>query len=1051
MISEGSKVRIIPSDKTGMVLEVKDSFANVSCNGTAAWHPASDLSELDDALLNRLMNNEADDPTDFVLAMDAYRLYTAQTWDPYVLATSNRIQVFPHQVDEVTWALDNQRTLIADEVGLGKTIIAALVATEQRARGVVKKALYVVPKSLILKWKDELEERFDADVTILGSSHERVTPETFKRDTFSYIASIDYLKQEHIMDMFNNSNLDLVVIDEAHKMKKKTQRLKCGKLLADKSNIIMLLTATPHDGRDDDFMERMLLLDPYVLDIPSSSHLWVRNIKEDILDIEGNTVFPPRKSETMKLGLTDDEVEVHNMLDSYMRKRREEATTQQEYNAVRFLSIIFRKRCSSSMKALEKSLKKRKEKLGNVDAETVVKNHAGARDAEDDHDEETYDKAAGNVEGYTATKDMGQEKSDLDRLIGAIEKLSGVDSKRSELMKFIRNRKKDYPKAKLILFTEYRDTLESLSDELSKRYRVGRIDGTMTIEERKKSLDSFRNPEGEEILLCTDAAGEGIDMQFCNVEINYDLPWNPNKLEQRMGRIHRIGQDQEVYYYNFIVEQSIDGYIMARLMEKIESIKEALSDRVYDILGRIVTEDDIARIYEELVKTPASEWESTMAGMLEDINKKKEQALRMDEHMLTAHKFDRSKLEDIQKFNKSAIDKGEVKRFMDVYLNTHDGRYEKLDGMKDMYSIGLPREAASLVDRPLVQGTFDRETSLKNSVPYLALGNKHVSALVQYAAKPSVAYLKHPTRSGLLSVYRLSVQNGKGLEQNVKIICLFQNEDGVITEMDTRSIWSYQESEEGGINTDKLTGFSERSTEHTRGILDGFKEDSMKKIDKIKMSSINIATSYFTKQIAELVKKINELKPRIAESPHVEHSIKKHERKMREYQQKRDERLKKIRDEFRVKGVMELVGLAWITPDMDASTTNAVGKAGEMAVIKYEMSRATSEDEKNVIKDVSARDTGYDVESFGGRCIEVKSFKKSGSPHVTSHEWETAARLGDDYWLYIVENALDDHPKITVFQNMYDTFKDMAKMEEVKDRRYVIEGWKDSLGYSRPT
>ena len=130
--------------------------------------------------------------------MDAYRLHIAQLWDPYVFASSNRIQIFPHQIDEVTWVLDNTRVLIADEVGLGKTIIAALVSAELRARGLIKKTLYVVPKSLILKWQDELNEKFQIDAKILGTAYQRINQDTFKQNDYSYIASMDYLKQDHI-------------------------------------------------------------------------------------------------------------------------------------------------------------------------------------------------------------------------------------------------------------------------------------------------------------------------------------------------------------------------------------------------------------------------------------------------------------------------------------------------------------------------------------------------------------------------------------------------------------------------------------------------------------------------------------------------------------------------------------------------------------------------------------------------------------------------------------------------------------------------------------
>ena len=206
--------------------------------------------------------------------------------------------------------------MIADEVGLGKTIIAALIVSELRARGLAKKSLFVVPKSLVLKWKGELESRFDFDVDILDSTYMKFNDEPFEKKEFAYVASMDFLKQEHIREKIQN-DFDVVVVDEAHKFKIRTERLELGQLLSSVSNVLIFLTATPHDGRDDDFMARMSLLDPYVGDMASSSYLWSRNVKEDVKDIEGKTVFPPRKSETIDILLTNDDRIINDLLKDY--------------------------------------------------------------------------------------------------------------------------------------------------------------------------------------------------------------------------------------------------------------------------------------------------------------------------------------------------------------------------------------------------------------------------------------------------------------------------------------------------------------------------------------------------------------------------------------------------------------------------------------------------------------------------------------------------------------------------------------------------------------
>ena len=443
----------------------------------------SDLEEISDELVSRILKNDLDEGINFILGVDAHRLLTEYKFNPYVLASSTKIQIFPHQIDEVIWALENPKIMIADEVGLGKTIIAALIASELRARGLANKALFVVPKSLVLKWKYELETRFDFDVEILDSTYLKVNNEPFEKKEFAYVASMDFLKQEHVREKLQ-TDFDIVIVDEAHKFKIRTDRLELGKLLSSVSNVLIFLTATPHDGRDDDFMSRMSLLDPYVGDITSSSYLWSRNVKEDVKDIEGKTVFPPRKSETIDISLTNAERVINNLLKNYFDARFDEASTPREVNAVRFLSIIFRKRASSSIFALKISLKRRLEKLGNItNADDAMKIQSQISDLDEEIDPE-FEEGENQLDGFTLTENIENEKASLRNIISEIEKLGTKDTKLEKLKESIQKLKTTDKKTKILLFTEYRDTLDYLVQELSKNYSVDRIDGTMSIQDR---------------------------------------------------------------------------------------------------------------------------------------------------------------------------------------------------------------------------------------------------------------------------------------------------------------------------------------------------------------------------------------------------------------------------------------------------------------------------------------------------------------------------------------------------------------------------------------
>ena len=641
--------------------------------------------------------------------------------------------------------------------------------------------------------------------------------------------------------------------------------------------------------------------------------------------------------------------------------------------------------------------------------------------------------------------DIEQEKNDLRRLINAIEELGNKDTKREMLIEFVKNLKTDDANAKLVLFTEYRDTLDDLSEKLSEKYRVGKIDGTMDIKERKNALKSFKEKDGPEVLLCTDAAGEGIDMQFCNIEINYDLPWNPNKLEQRMGRIHRIGQTRDVSYYNFVIktEKSIDGYILGRLLEKIERIKEAMDDKVYDVIGQLIKEEDIVKIYEELSKIPRSDWEAKVVELEEKMEENKRRIIKEKDQLLMAHRFDRTTLEDFHKVRKQAVDKGEVKRFVQTYIEINDGKCQVTNPDEDVCKITLPRDLAQLPGDAIFEGTFDREIAVKKNWPYLALGNKNINKIISHAAKPSVTCLKHETKSGLLSIYKLTVVDGKGKSQNGKIVSIFQNEDGKINEVDARSLWAYEEAKKSDVNTNVLTSFKERSDEFVKKSLEDFSDDTKKRTDKIKKSSIDIISRYLANEGQKIDNRIKENKNKISEGPHIEKIIKKLQNEKSKLRETYDTRIKNIENDFTMNSTLELVGLAWIIPDMEANIRTEIGNAGESAVIKHEKEKATTQEERDLVKDVSDRDTGYDVESFGGKCIEVKSFKTTGSPKITSHEWETARRMKDDYWLYIVENALSENPTIHEFKNPFERFKDSVKKEQVIEYRYIIENWKN--------
>ena len=1057
MIKSGNNVLIKGYDnKQGIVLSVKDNFAEISIDSKKQWFPLDDLIDVSDEQIDKIIQGQFDDVVDFILTVDANRLLNEYKFNPYVLASSTKITIFPHQIDEVSWGLENPRIMIADEVGLGKTIIAALIASELKARGLADKTLYVVPKSLVLKWQDELYGKFDTKTTILNSEYIKQDNDPFSKDHYDYITSMDFLKREGNYQLIKDK-IDLVVVDEAHKFKINTDRYQLGTILSEKSDYVIFLTATPHDGRDEDFMARMELLDPFVPDIASSTYLWKRHIKENVINMKGEQVFPERCSNTVDIELTNQEREINELIDSYIRDRYEEAKNPKETNAVRFLSIILKKRAASSMKALQISLTRRMSKLGTVSDNTIQNTRNKLDDAEEDNDAD-YEDLIGEAESITIGKgDTSKEKQDLEMIITKIKELKDKDSKFDLLLESFKKIKTTDLKAKILLFTEYRDTLNYLITRLSKHYSTGKIDGTMQIQERKEMLEKFSEDIGFEILVCTDAAGEGIDMQFCNVEFNYDIPWNPNKLEQRMGRIHRIGQIRTVHYYNLIVDKknSIDGYILDKLFDKIEYIQEAMGDSIFDILGRLISSDTIAKMYEKLLHIPKEYWEAKIITELDKIDEKKLDILNKTKQLLEGHKLDHTVLEDISKIKRDAVDSGEVKRFLEVWSGSNDGKFEERDKKLQLAKIIPPSHLAAKIGG-ILQGTFDGKIAQSKNYDYLALGNKQIQKILNYASESRpVTVLSHPTKSGLICIYKLSTIDGKGRKRNCKIISMFHNEDGKISEIDPRSLWSYDEGKTNP-NTQFVMESKNRIEIELEKIKNNFHEKNFEKLNEIKKKTKDAVEKHTITKIDQCNENIRLYEIKKNTSPHYSKLVTREKNKRGELKREMEKRKDTIEHDFKSITSTELIAVAIVIPETDANERRNVELAGMEIVMKYEQDLAQTEEQKSRIRDVSERDTGFDIESFD-KCIEVKSFQTTGIPKLTSHEWETARRIGKDYWLYVVEDVKDEQrsiqQKITPIQDPYETLKDVIISVEETTTRYHIENWKtikEKIGRNEP-
>ena len=575
----------------------------------------------------------------FKLAAEAIRINLAHLFDPMMAVHTSNVEPLPHQITAVYESMlprQPLRFVLADDPGAGKTIMAGLLIRELLMRADAARVLIVSPGSLVEQWQDELYEKFGLSFTLFSRElvDQSRTGNPFD-DHDLLVARLDQLsRSEELQEKLKLSRFDLVVVDEAHKLSatwfgtkiNETKRFKLGQLLGSISRHFLLMTATPHNGKEEDFQLFLSLLDSdrfygkfrdgaHKVDV---SDLMRRMVKEDLLKFDGTRLFPERIAYTANYKLSEAEAELYNAVTAYVKEEmnRADALDGKRKGTVGFALTALQRRLASSPEAIYQSLKRRREKLKRRIEEEKIKQRGGKVaasetyaekasediwDSADDMAPEDYEEFEEEVvDQATAAQTIAELEAEvftLEHLEKQAKALvaSGQDRKWEELREILQNtpemRGHDGLQRKLIIFTEHRDTLNYLADRirglLGKHEAVNMIHGGVHREDRRKVQELFRNDKDTRVLLATDAAGEGVNLQNANLMVNYDLPWNPNRLEQRFGRIHRIGQTQVCHLWNMVANETREGDVFQKLFEKIEIERKALGGRVFDILGEV--------------------------------------------------------------------------------------------------------------------------------------------------------------------------------------------------------------------------------------------------------------------------------------------------------------------------------------------------------------------------------------------------------------------------------------------------------------------------------
>jgi superfamily II DNA or RNA helicase len=579
----------------------------------------------------------------FRLVSEAHRIRLAYLFDPLVAVHTSLVEPLPHQITAVyETMLPRQplRFLLADDPGAGKTIMAGLLMKELLIRGDLMRCLVVCPGNLVEQWQDELWRKFHMPFEIATNDKlEAARTGNWFRENSLCIARLDKLsRNEDVQAKLKDTDWDLIVCDEAHKMSasvfggepKYTKRYHLGRLLSGLSRHFLLMTATPHNGKEEDFQLFMALLDGdrfegkfrdgvHTTDV---SDLMRRMVKERLLKFDGTPLFPERIASTVNYRLSDGEARLYKEVTEYVQEQfnlADQLTSEGRRGTIGFALTSLQRRLASSPEAIYQSLRRRRERLekrlreeellrrgASVPIETTgpllsLDDLADLDDAPSSEIEEAEEEFTDQATAAQTIAELGKEIGIL-RLLESLAlevRRSGKDRKWEELSTLLQDNADMFDahghRLKLVLFTEHRDTLNYLAGNLrtllGKPESVVIIHGGIGREERTKNQELFTQDKDVQILVATDAAGEGINLQRAHLMVNYDLPWNPNRIEQRFGRIHRIGQTEVCHLWNLVSPETREGAVYQLLLTKLAQEREALGGEVFDVLGKVTFND----------------------------------------------------------------------------------------------------------------------------------------------------------------------------------------------------------------------------------------------------------------------------------------------------------------------------------------------------------------------------------------------------------------------------------------------------------------------------
>ncbi|GIV82834.1 MAG: helicase [Anaerolineae bacterium] len=1029
----------------------------------------------------------------FILFVEALRMRLAHAFDPHYAVSVTQVDLLPHQVDAVyrhILPLPRIRFLLADDPGLGKTIMAGLVLKELKARGLVRRTLLVVPAHLQDQWKREMLDWFREDfVPVRRELLQSLYSADFFERNPQVLVSLDFARRAEVRELLARQSWDFVIVDEAHKLSatrygqkiSRTQRYQLGEALAPKATHLLFLTATPHKGDDHAYFLLLNLLEPRLFANPEQLKqaaraerlpFVLRRTKEQVTDLEGRKLFRRREVRTIGVSLTEAEARLYEAVTAYVRRRYaavSEKTDRKSRNVALALTVLQR-RLSSSLFAVRESLRRRRSKLQTLlqewerrvqEEELPPWDEEALRDLEEmtARDWESFQERLEGVTAAQTPEELREELEELDELIRlALEaEKAGEEAKVQELRRVIEERLRHHPDEKLLVFTEFKDTLSALERRIREwGFPCAVIHGQMNLQARIDEERRFR--DDVQVMVATDAAGEGINLQFCRLMVNYDLPWNPNRLEQRMGRIHRYGQKRDCYVFNLIYPETREGRVLERLMEKLERMRERLGDTVYDVIGTLL---EGVRLEELIMQALLKGDEPELARVLDvDVERRLEEFRRaLEENALAGQHID---LSAVQRDEADSLLRRlvpwDVERFTRLAVQTVGGQFGE-DRRPGVYRLSVPREFLKqhgLQNDAFARGlrvTFDRAVSRRENAEFFAPGHPLLEALIEHSLQKSrpvkAVLLDDKGRAGTLWLYRAAVQDGRGRPVLERLVALFHDyATDEVREVDPRMLWELETFPPESSPPQDLLDSAKHAGQKARAFLLTRLAELQREAEERRARECAIKERWLSISYKQLIRdsqeKLFDYHRRQDAGEDMRLVIQQEEEQLkalvREHKEKLDE-LEKERQLVTLEPELEAVAvvvpkarLARAEPDEEAKRT--VEQAGMAFVLNYEHQQGRTP------QDVSREFLGYDIVSSGAgetRYIEVKAFATTGALELTSHEWQMAQRLQENYWLYVVENALTE-PRLHLIQNPAAHLKAQPVVGVI---RVVIENWRE--------